>query len=425
MCLSKRWLLRLAVLLLFAVTIPVLLTYILEEDDDEILDVWEEDTLTGVDDQPAFQREPVYLPPENASEYPILVWWTPFTGFPRVVRKCSEGACLFTHSRTEQDNPETGAFLFYGSQLDWKDLPLPRKSHHLWALLHEESPKNNWVFNTDEGIRLFNFTATCSRYSNYPLAMQYLHSLKRLSQPVRVPTPEKSKDGLGLVMYLQSDCDPPSDRDSYVEELMKYVKVDSYGKCLHNKDLPEHLQDPLTFNADDVHNLQAKYKFTIAFENAMCHDYITEKFWRPLCVGSVPVVRGSPTVRDWAPDVEHSIILADEFASPKELAEYLIFLDQNDAEYEKYLAFKKTGIRNQKLVTHMEEREWIIDGHYEEYQEGQINFIDGFECSVCDEIHRRMKLVAEGKEPPTMTANREHYHCKDPEPSFKQPGQLS
>lgn len=41
----------------------------------------------------------------------------------------------------------------------------------------------------------------------------------------------------------------------------------------------------------------AQYKFTLAFENAVCDDYITEKLWRPLIVGSVPVYYGSPTFK--------------------------------------------------------------------------------------------------------------------------------
>lgn len=36
--------------------------------------------------------------------------------------------------------------MFYGSELEVGDLPLPRKKNHDWALLHEESPKNNFVF---------------------------------------------------------------------------------------------------------------------------------------------------------------------------------------------------------------------------------------------------------------------------------------
>ena len=192
---------------------------------------------------------------------------------------------------------------------------------------------------------------------------------------------------------------------------MKYVKVDSYGRCLHNRDLPEHLLNTLTFNTEDLLNIVAKYKFAIAFENAICHDYITEKFWRPLYAGSVPIVKGSPTIRDWAPDVEHSIIIADEFASPKALAKFLHSLDQNDSEYDKYLEFKRTGVTNQMLLQHLKEREWVVD-----YEEPGTNYIDGFECYICNEMYKRMKP---GEPAPTWVANGDHYHCPTPEPSLR------
>lgn len=43
----------------------------------------------------------------------------------------------------------------------------------------------------------------------------------------------------------------------YVAELMKYVSVDSFGKCFHNKDIPDG-----NTKVDVVMN----YKFTLAFE---------------------------------------------------------------------------------------------------------------------------------------------------------------
>jgi len=46
-------------------------------------------------------------------------------------------------------------------------------------------------------------------------------------------------EGLAMVNYVYSDCDCPSDRDRFVEILQRYIQVDSYGRCLHNKDLPE------------------------------------------------------------------------------------------------------------------------------------------------------------------------------------------
>lgn len=52
-----------------------------------------------------------------------------------------------------------------------------------------------------------------------------------------------------------------------------------------------------TLNNREFLSFVAKYKFTIAFENAICNDYITEKLWRPLIVGSVPIYYGSPSFK--------------------------------------------------------------------------------------------------------------------------------
>uniref|UniRef100_A0A1X7UYS0 Fucosyltransferase n=1 Tax=Amphimedon queenslandica TaxID=400682 RepID=A0A1X7UYS0_AMPQE len=358
------------------------------------------------------RRKSVYLEKENSTEHPIIIWWTPFTGYPRIVHQCKTGSCLFTHSRTEYDNPLTVGFMFYGTMVEWTSLPLPRKPEHLWILLHEESSKNNWLLMYESVMSLFNITSTSSRYSSYPLITQYLDSIEKLLSPIKTPVEEKSKGERGLVMYLHSDCDPPSDRDSYVSELMKYVQVDSFGKCLHNKDLPEgHLRDPLTgMDSEDLLDIISQYKFTLAMENAICNDYITEKFWRPFYAGSVPVVKGSPTVKDWAPS-EHSIILIDDFKSPKELAEYLIYLDKNNDEYVKYLEYKKTGVTNERLLNIMEDREW--KANVVAYDDK--NMIESYECFVCDSIHERLRKEREGLPLDPIIANKSHYDCQFPE----------
>lgn len=370
------------------------------------------------------RKKKVFLRAEEPTELPVIVWWTPFTPSERTESVCPAGTCIITQSRTELRNSRVNvsAFLYYGSDFDLGDLPLPRQPHHLWALLHEESPKNNWVFATEKGISLFNITSTVSRYSDYPLHLHYLHTLPRLLQPIRTPVHLKSK-GLGLVMFMQSTCNPPSDRDSYVRELMKYITVDSYGKCLHNKDLPaDYLNDPLTFGTEAVLDIVGQYKFVLSFENALCHDYFTEKFWRPLYAGSVPIVRGSPTIRDWDPSGTHpSMILADDFDSPKALAEFLLELDKNPVEYGKYLSFKKTGVTNRRLLKHFQARKWVVD------DEGE-NFVEGFECHVCDTLHRRKQLqkileAANTDRELTIVANSSHYNCLPPVPSVKRDSQ--
>ena len=370
----------------------------------------------------------VYMPKENETRYPIIVWWTAFTGYPRVVWECGRGSCLFTHSRTEFENPLTEAFMFYGTDIKWDDLPIPRKPHHLWGLIHEESVKNNWILGQPDGIQLFNITSTFSRHSNFPVVLQFLDNIDDLTKPPKVSTAEKNRlrSSLAPVMYLHSDCDPPSDRDTYMRELMKYIQVDSYGKCLHNKDLPEHLVNPLTFGSDDLYAIQAQYKFSISFENALCHDYITEKFWRPLLIGSVPVVRGSPTIRDWAP--HNSIIVAEEFESPKQLADYLLFLDKNDKEYEKFMKYKTEGIGNKRLHKAAESRPYAVNE-----AEGK-NVVEAFECHVCDKILERKELLAEGKQPEPLVADTSHIDCLAPHhavdssdvtvPSFSQAAEI-
>ena len=359
-----------------------------------------------------YRQKSVYLEKEKSTDYPIIVWWTPFTGYTRIVHQCKTGSCLFTHSRTEYDNPLTAGFMFYGSMIEWTSLPLPRKHNHMWFLLHEESSKNNFPLTYGSVMKLFNITSTPSRYSDYPLVTQYLESTEKMLRPLKTPVEKKSKGDLGLVMYVHSDCDPPSDRDSYVNELMKYVKVDSYGKCLHNKDFPEgHLRDALAgMDSEDFIDIISQYKFALAMENAICHDYITEKFWRPFYSGTVPVVKGSPTSRDWAPS-NHSIILIDDFKSPKELAEYLLYLDKNDEEYMKYLEYKNTGITNDRLAKAMKEREWKVT--ISDYSDK--NMVESYECFVCDKVHERQRKEREGIPLDPIVANQSHYDCKFPE----------
>lgn len=41
-------------------------------------------------------------------------------------------------------------------------------------------------------------------------------------------------ENIAPVLYIQSDCDTASDRDRYVSELMKHIRIDSYGACINN-----------------------------------------------------------------------------------------------------------------------------------------------------------------------------------------------
>lgn len=53
----------------------------------------------------------------------------------------------------------------------------------------------------------------------------------------------------------------------------------------------------IEFYSEKLLELNSRYKFIIAIENAKCEDYITEKFWRPLIVGAIPIYLGATTIK--------------------------------------------------------------------------------------------------------------------------------
>ena len=60
----------------------------------------------------------------------------------------------------------------------------------------------------------------------------------------------------------------------------------------------------------------AGYKFTLAFENAVAEDYVTEKLYHPLVAGSVPVYLGAPNVGQLVP-ASDCYIDVNDFSGPQ------------------------------------------------------------------------------------------------------------
>ncbi|XP_038602478.1 alpha-(1,3)-fucosyltransferase 10 [Tachyglossus aculeatus] len=364
---------------------------------------------------PFFKEEALYESRQKVLEAeisPIMLWWSPLTGETGRLGKCGADTCFFTTNRTYQHHHMTKAFLFYGTDFNIDSLPLPRQAHHDWALFHEESPKNNYKLFHKPTITLFNYTATFSRHSHLPLTTQYLEGievLKSLKYMVPLQTKNSLRQRLAPLVYVQSDCDPPSDRDSYVRELMNYIEVDSYGECLRNRDLPQQLKNPASMDDAGFYGILAQYKFILAFENAVCDDYITEKFWRPLKLGVVPVYYGSPSIADWIPS-NKSAILVHSFSHPRELASYIKKLDANDKEYEAYITWKLKGeVTNRRLLTAIRDRKWGVQDFT------QDNYIDAFECMVCTRVWENIRRQGKGLLPRKWNANVNHLSCPKPE----------
>ncbi|XP_069169702.1 alpha-(1,3)-fucosyltransferase C-like [Procambarus clarkii] len=135
-----------------------------------------------------------------------------------------------------------------------------------------------------------------------------------------------------MAAWFVSHCDAISGREQLVATLRRWVEVDQYGRCgglscsLHQSDKCDLL-------------LNTHYKFYLSFENSLCRDYVTEKFFRILRLDIVPVVFGQANYGLHAPP--HAYIDALTFPSVKALADHLIYLDKNDTAYNEYFRWKR------------------------------------------------------------------------------------
>jgi len=124
-------------------------------------------------------------------------------------------------------------------------------------------------------------------------------------------------------VFLARNCHSRSDRETLVQNLMKLsssvnsaVPIHSASDCLHNYDLPNHLRRGKnlsgSLNLKLKNRIMERYAFTLAFENQIVDDYITEKLWGALESGTIPVYLGAPNVKDHLPG-ENCIVDALDF----------------------------------------------------------------------------------------------------------------
>jgi hypothetical protein len=144
-----------------------------------------------------------------------------------------------------------------------------------------------------------------------------------------------------LAAYIASN--PVEHRDSYVAELMRHIRVDSLGTCLNNAGIDGFVRGGWGDGAwDSLMSVLPRYKFYLAFENSIATDYVTERVFHALVRGVVPIYLGAPNVREFMP-VDDALIDTSDYASTRELADYLCHLDRNEAAYARHLRWKRDG----------------------------------------------------------------------------------
>jgi hypothetical protein len=251
-------------------------------------------------------------------------------------RQPTDCPCACTVTTERKRLAEADAVVFHTPTLSLTDLCTKRPGQKWVAWSMESEVYYPWAF--DPGLlRNFDYTMTYRQDSTIWVA----YFGPDIAEPLRLPPKPKTEPAPAV--YFGSNRHDKCGRQDYVRTLMKHLSVDSYGKSLRNR----RLDGPDTGRETKLAVI-ARYKFTLAFENSRCLDYVTEKLFDPLIAGSVPVYRGAPNAADFAPG-EHCFIDADQFAGPAELAAHLRWLDRNDAAYRRYLAWKDRPLRSQFL----------------------------------------------------------------------------
>ncbi|QTE39769.1 glycosyltransferase family 10 [Mucilaginibacter gossypii] len=230
---------------------------------------------------------------------------------------------------------EAIAVIFHMPTLSLADIQLIRhkkKAGQFWVFWSMECEAHYSWQSEPEILGLFDIKATYKFDSD--IVVPYLYpNYQELLRRASIP-----KTGF-INAFISSSFDL-SGRYKYLKELMNYVAVDSYGKTLKNKTIPQDSGE------NSKLELIAGYKFSLAFENARAHDYVTEKLYQPLIAGSVPVYLGASNVEDFAPG-EKCFINVDKFATVKAAADYLLELANNEEEYNRFLKWKTEPFRKE------------------------------------------------------------------------------
>lgn len=261
----------------------------------------------------------------------IIVFYNTMWGQPLDYPKAElpPGYAITTDSRLL---PEAVAIVFHMPSLRLAS-PLQKKPGQIWIAWSMECEANYSPLLSNKGfMKFFDLTMTYHLDADVPLPYVQYEFQEELRKPPQVKVPGKIVNA-----FISSSVDG-SGREEYLREFMKHIEVHSYGKTMNNRVL-----SPDTGRQSKLDTLQ-HYMFTLAFENAIARDYVTEKFYDPLLAGSVPVYLGAPNIEDFAPG-DHCFVNAADYPDPHALAAYLLAVSKDESAYQRFFSWKSKPFR--------------------------------------------------------------------------------
>jgi hypothetical protein len=254
-------------------------------------------------------------------------------------RKPSVDGCKFMFARSRWK--EADAIVFHIPQLRSSRFPprkLPGQSWVAWSM--ESEAHYPILARRNELGGVFDLWMTYQQDSDV-----WCPYLEGVDIPSLQAMPGPKCADIPAVAVISSRIDQ-SRRTVLLESLLREMPIDSYGKLFCNR--------PGGMKVGRAGKLAviSRYKFTLALENSICRDYVTEKFFDPLIAGSVPVYLGAPNVDEFAPG-DNCYIDASRFENPRALAAFLLALAKDEQAYARYLEWKSKPLRP-RFLRHLE-----------------------------------------------------------------------
>ena len=185
--------------------------------------------------------------------------------------KCLSGDFELTYDK--QRFEESDLVVFHARNMPSVD--------HLRTLLKNRSTSQRWVYALWESPNatpnpaplngLFNSTWTFRSDSDFWSPYGSYEELSEEEKMNKIKNiPDYSQGKTELVAWMVSNCGAQP-RMAFAETLRKYIKVDVFGRCSGKFGQQR--------GCGNLTACLKTFKFYLAFENALCEDYITEKYW--------------------------------------------------------------------------------------------------------------------------------------------------
>ena len=248
-------------------------------------------------------------------------------------KDCEVKNCIMSFNKGEANLSDAVIF-------NWRSPPelktvskYRRPQGQIWIFIQHETTNS---YNFVKRFPSFNWTMTYSKHSDIFLPYGLL---KRKEGGITVKrdyikiAKNKSKDALWIV----SHCKTSGKRELYVKNLQNYITVDILGSCGDRWKCGQRYDHDIG-NCFDI--LNSTYRYYLAFENDICQEYITEKFFENYKYDLIQIVRGGDPSSRTINASKNAFISTSDFSNVHELGKYLQRLSRNISEYARMLEEK-------------------------------------------------------------------------------------